>query len=63
MNNLFFYLIIVAFVFIYTDEADNHSRAQLEISYRCNLEYVESDHQRYCRNELDGFGHLVDLSQ
>lgn len=41
---------------------DNVGQAQLDIMYNCYVEYSETEFREYCRNELNGFGHMVDLA-
>ncbi len=40
---------------------ESDSQSQLDIMHTCYVEYSEADFSKYCRNELDGFGHMVDL--
>ncbi len=45
-------------------ETLNHvGEYQLDAVYNCSIKYNEQEHQRWCRNELDGFGSLYDGGQ
>jgi len=55
-------IILIVFAELEADILDNVGQAQLDIAYNCYIEYSEIEFSKYCRNELDGFGHYVDLS-
>jgi hypothetical protein len=40
---------------------DNVGTYQLDATYSCSIEFTEAEHKARCRNELDGFGHLLVL--
>lgn len=40
---------------------DSAGQSQLDIMYNCYIVYDEQQFRENCRNELDGFGHMVDL--
>ncbi len=42
---------------------DSVGEYQLNAVWNCGWEYTEIEHQRWCRNELDGFGSLYDGGQ
>lgn len=57
----FFGLILATFGLVQSAISDSVSQAQLDIMYNCYIVYSEAEFSEYCRNELDGFGHMVDL--
>ena len=59
---IFFGIIAIMFAASYAELSDNVSQAQLDIMYNCHIVYTEAEFSKNCRNELDGFGHYVDLS-
>lgn len=54
-------VVLIMFAAFNAAISDNVTQAQLDITYNCYITYSESEFADYCRNELDGFGHLVDL--
>jgi len=55
-------IILVVFAALKADILDNVGQAQLDIMYNCHIVYTEAEFKKNCRNELDGFGHYIDLS-
>lgn len=53
---------LIAFALVNSAIADSVSTYQLDAVYLCSIEFSETEHAARCRNELDGFGHLVILS-
>ena len=53
---------LIAFALVNSAIADSVSTYQLDAVYLCSIEFTETEHQARCRNELDGFGHLVILA-
>ncbi len=42
---------------------DNVGQYQMDATWNCGWVYSEPQHQKWCRNELDGFGSLYDGGQ
>jgi len=65
MKNFELKLITAIFVVVFTalnaEIADNVSRYQLNAAYKCYVELTEEEFAKRCRNERDGFGHLLIL--
>jgi hypothetical protein len=58
-----FGLIAIVFFVVGAAALDNVGEYQLNATYNCSIKYNEQEHQRWCRNELDGFGSLYDGGQ
>lgn len=55
-----FGIVLVAFAMFNAAIIDNIGQAQLDITYTCQIVYSPAERVDYCRNELAGFGHLLD---
>lgn len=54
-------LCVIAFSWVNAQVIDSIGIYQLNATYLCAIEFTEAEHQAQCRNELDGFGHLLVL--
>ncbi len=61
IHTIIFGIILITFALFGAAIVDNDSQAQLDIMYTCYNEYTEAEFAQYCRNELDGFDHIIDL--
>ena len=52
---------LIAFALMNAAVSDSVSTYQLDAVYLCAIEFNEAEHKARCRNELDGFGHLLIL--
>ena len=59
---VFFGIILAMFAALNAELSENVSQAQLDIMYNCYIQYDEQQFRDNCRNELDGFGHMIDLA-
>ncbi len=52
---------LIAFALVNAAISDSVSTYQLDAVYACSIQFTEAEHKARCRNELDGFGHLLVL--
>jgi len=58
-----FGVIAVVFAVVLATALGHVGEYQLNAMYNCKIGYTEVEHQRWCRNENDGFGNLHDGGQ
>ena len=57
----FFGLIAIVLFCVFASTLGNVGQYQIDAVYSCSIAFTEAEHKARCRNELDGFGHLVIL--
>ena len=62
-NLLLIAIILIPTFWVGARALDNVGQYQMDAMWNCGWVYSEPEHQKWCRNELDGFGSLYDGGQ